>query len=125
MGSRQKSGRLRVPAAPAHLTTYEIGWKSSFMERRVVFNVAALYNDYRDLQIYTLIPNPSGPINVLDNAQKAHTEGIDAEFIGRPFPGFTASIQLGLLSTRLDEYTSNRGPPPIDFTRKQLPSASH
>src|SRR5258708_12524770 len=98
MGSRQKSGRLRVPAAPEHVTTYEIGWKSSFMDRRVVFNVAAFYNDYRDLQIYTLIPNPSGPINVLDNAQKAHTEGINAEFTGTPFPRFTPPFKLALFS---------------------------
>jgi iron complex outermembrane receptor protein len=125
MGTPEQIARLLVPAAPEHVTTYEIGWKSSFMDRRVVFNVAAFYNDYRELQIYTLIPNPAGPINVLDNAQKAHTEGIDAEFIGRPFPGFTASVQLGLLSTRLDEYTSNRDPSQIDFTGKQLAYAPH
>lgn len=125
MGTPQQVARLLVPAEPEHVTSYEIGWKSSFIDHRLIFNVAAFYNDYRDLQIYTLIPNPSGPINVLDNAQKAHTEGIDAEFIARPFAGFTASIQLGLLSTRLDDYVSNRDPAQIDFTGNRLAYAPH
>ena len=117
------------PIGPEHVTSYEIGLKSSLFDNRLVFDAAAFYNAYRDLQVFTLVPPPQGgtglPVNVLDNAPKAHTEGIEAQVVARPFPALTASVQVGLLDTKLDEFVANRDPNQPDFSGNQLPNAPH
>ncbi|MBA3811127.1 MAG: TonB-dependent receptor [Caulobacteraceae bacterium] len=115
------------PIGPEHVTSYEVGLKSSLFDNRLVFDAAAFYNAYRDLQVFTLVPPPEGgtglPVNVLDNAPKAHTQGIEAQIVARPFPALTASAQVGLLDTKLDQFVANRDPNQPDFSGNQLPNA--
>src|SRR5207249_1551890 len=97
------------PIKPEHVTSYEIGLKSNFFENRLIFNAALFYNDYSDMQVFVLVPPPPGdvsdfPVNVLQNARRAHTEGIEAQIMAKPVQPLTISAQLGWLNTRLDEY---------------------
>jgi iron complex outermembrane recepter protein len=124
-GTPDQVARLLVPAAPEHVTTYELGVKSTLLDHRLLVDLAGFYNDYRDLQIYSLVPSQAGPLNVLDNAKKAHTEGIDAEMKAKLFTGMTASLQIGLLSTRLDQFVSNRDPSQPNYAGNELPYAPH
>jgi len=45
-----------LPVGPEELASYEIGFKSEFLERRMKFNVAAFYYDWKDLQVFATIP---------------------------------------------------------------------
>jgi iron complex outermembrane receptor protein len=94
------------PVAPENNTAYEIGLKSEFLDRRVVFNVAAFYNDYRNLQVFALVPSPNGPLNTLTNAQKVHTYGADIELVAQPFSPLTLRAGIGLLETKVDRFVS-------------------
>ncbi len=117
-----------TPVKPEHVTAYEIGAKTSFFNNRLVFDAAAFYNKYDDLQVFVLVNPPPGdtsglPVNVLDNAQRAHTEGIEAQMIARPAPRLTLSTQIGLLTTRLDSYVAARAPGTPDYSGNQLPNS--
>ncbi len=118
------------PARPEHVTTYEMGFKSSFFDDRLVVDAAIFYNDYRDLQVFILVPPPPGDegafsVNVLQNAKRAHTQGIEAQVVARPVPQFTVSAQMGWLDTRLDEYSSVRAQGTSDYSGNQLPVSPH
>jgi iron complex outermembrane receptor protein len=119
--------RQLIPVAPEKVTAYEIGIKTSLFDRHVIFNAAAFYNDYRDMQVFVLAPGIDGglPINVLDNAKKAHTDGLDLTLIVKPTAAFTATVQAGVLEARLDQYVSNRDVSQPDYSGNQLPMAPH
>jgi iron complex outermembrane receptor protein len=117
------------PVKPEHVTTYEVGAKTSFLDRRLIFDAAAFYNQYDDLQVFVLVNPPAGdiegslPVNVLDNAKSAHTEGLEAQITARPISPLTASVQLGWLETRLDNYVADRAPGTPDYSGNQLPNS--
>jgi iron complex outermembrane recepter protein len=117
------------PVNPEHVTSYEVGVKSAFLEGRLILNASAFYNRYNDLQVFVLVPPPPGggglPVNVLDNAQRAHTEGIEAQMTVRPLEALTASAQIGLLDTRLDAFVANKDPAQPDFSGRELPISPH
>jgi iron complex outermembrane receptor protein len=103
--------------------------KSSLFDRRIVFDAAAFYNDYKDMQVFVLVPPVAGgtglPVDVLDNAKKAHTDGLDLQLTARPIAALTATIQAGVLQTKLDSYVSNRDPSQPDYSGNQLPLSPH
>jgi iron complex outermembrane receptor protein len=63
---------------PEHLTAYEAGGKSQWLNGRLALNAAAFYYDFDDLQVRTVILG--GGVDVA-NAAKAELYGIDAEGI--------------------------------------------
>lgn len=84
---------------PETLTSYEVGLKSEFLNRRVRFNVAAFYNNYKDIQLNVLDPvNPR--INDVLNAGKARITGVEADLSARVFRGMTLSASYGHLDTK-------------------------
>lgn len=71
-------------AGPEKATSYEVGLKTELFNRRVRFNIAAFYTDYKDIQItYNVDPDGDGPIGnfvpVLSNAASAEIKGIEVE----------------------------------------------
>jgi iron complex outermembrane receptor protein len=118
--------RQLEPVQPETVTAYELGFKSSFLDRRVTLNVAAFYNDYKDMQVFVLIPPVvvgGFPLNVLDNAKKAETKGIDAEITVIPIPGLTLSAQVGLLRATLTDFVAVRDPTAPNYSGNRLPLA--
>lgn len=108
------------PVLPEKVTTYEVGMKSEFFDRRVTFNVAAFYNDYRNLQLFALVPSPLGPLNVAANARKARTYGADVDLTVRPVRNLTLSAQVGLLDTKLTQFLLVADPSVPDYSGNQL-----
>src|SRR5262249_48924600 len=106
------------PIKPENNTAYEVGVKSTWLDHRLLFNSALFYNDYREEQVFILVPiAPLLAINVLTNARRAHEEGADVEVIGKPIDNLTLTAQLGLLQAKID---SDEG-----FHGRQLPLAPH
>ncbi len=71
-------------AGPEKATSYELGLKSELFDRRLRFNIAGFYTNYRNIQVtYNIDPDGPGPIGafvpVLANAGKAHLKGIEIE----------------------------------------------
>ena len=114
------------PIKPEHVTAYELGFKSSLLDGDMIFNAALFYNNYKDMQVFSLINSPTPgnpPVNILDNAPKAHTQGAEFHIIYQPVTNFTATVNVGYLETRLDEYSVALAPGAPDYSGNVLPVA--
>ena len=119
--------RQLQPVRPEKVQAYEVGIKSSLWNDRMILNAAAFYNDYRNMQVFVLIPGVAGgsglPVNVLDNARAAYTEGMEFTMVVKPLPELTLSAQGGLLKTKLTSFVSDRDPSQPNYSGNQLPLA--
>lgn len=113
------------PVRPETVTAYELGLKTSYFDRRLIIDAAAFYNDYKDLQIFVLVPEDNVGVNVLDNAQDAHTQGVELQMTARPTSALTASVQMGWLNTRLDKVALAADVGNVPLVGKQLPVSPH
>lgn len=125
------------PVKPEYVTTYEAGLKSSWFDDRLVFDGSGFYNDYRDMQLFLLAPPPASicppgspaggnclPNNILSNAD-AFTAGSDIEMIGKPFDDFTAKVDVGILTTRINRTVGPIAPGQPDMVGEQLTLSPH
>ena len=81
---------------PEFVTTYEVGFKSSFWNNRGRLNVAAFYSDYTDMQI--LLREAVASVTV--NAGEATLKGFEAEFILLPVEGLTLQGGIGYVDAK-------------------------
>jgi iron complex outermembrane receptor protein len=116
------------PIKPETVTTYEIGEKASFFDRRLVLDSAIFYNDYRNEQVFatvtqTILSGGGLPIqttaSALTNAPKAFTEGVEVELTAAPFHGLTLNLQPAWLNTHLS------APNFAAIDNKELANAPH
>lgn len=68
---------------PDTLTNYEIGIKTQFLDNRVLFNLAAFYIDWKDIQLTA----STGGISYLTNGGTAKSEGFEGNITVRPIDG--------------------------------------
>lgn len=76
-----------IPYRPENMTSYELGAKTQFLDDKVRLNVAAYYNDYKDLQTQNFINGRQ----FFDNAGKAKIKGFEAEMDVVPVAGLNLS----------------------------------
>ncbi|HYI41225.1 MAG TPA: TonB-dependent receptor [Allosphingosinicella sp.] len=101
---------------PEQVTSYEIGYKASFLDRRLRLAVAGFYADYKDVQV----PGSVGAIvngiptfvGVTTNAGKATFKGVEVEALATLFRGGDGSRlnfagTLGYLDAQYDEFITN------------------
>lgn len=86
-----------------HTLDFELGFKTSLLDKRLSLNVNLFYTDYKDLQTYQY--NALGSFEV-SNAGEAHATGIEADFAARPAPGWDIYGSAGYLKTEYDDYKS-------------------
>jgi outer membrane receptor protein involved in Fe transport len=116
-------GINRRPTAPAYavekLTNYEIGWKTSWLDGKVLFNGALFLEKLTQAQ-FAVTSDQNGITDIV-NAGRARSKGIEADLTVRPSRGF--SVQLSgtlvdaVITTDLCKYTN----PAFDCT---IPSPS-
>jgi iron complex outermembrane receptor protein len=84
---------------PEKLTTYEAGFKSSFLGGDVVLNGSLFYNDYADIQrtIYVCPTSASTTCGMPVNAGTGRSYGAEIETVLRPIAGLQINGSLGLL----------------------------
>jgi iron complex outermembrane receptor protein len=102
------SPNIDPPMSPMYLTetawASEIGAKSSWVDGRLIANVALFYNDVRNYQVEQFIPN--GVDFTIVNAPRAHTMGLELEVATLPLPGLKLSAFSGVMDARLERYTN-------------------
>lgn len=109
------------PYDPETVTAYELGLKTDLADGLARLNAALFYNDYSDMQIFTVVSG-GGPVafQVLDNAANAVTQGAEIELTALPAEGLNLSLGLAYLDTELKDYQSDSG---IDFSGNALVQA--
>lgn len=101
-----KSGGFNLTAAaaappfgPERLTSYEVGAKSEFFDKRLRLNVSGFYYDYKGIQQTTLV----GALETVYNAAGAEVYGLDADLDAIITNNFKVNGGLELLHS---DYTS-------------------
>lgn len=109
------------PYEPETVTAYELGVKTDLADGLARLNAAVFYNDYKDMQIFTVVSG-GGPVAfaVLDNAANAVTQGAEIELTALPAEGLNLSLGLAYLDTELKDYQTDSG---VDFFGNALVQA--
>jgi iron complex outermembrane receptor protein len=114
-----------APVKPEQVTAYEIGAKTNFFDDRLIFDASLFYNDYRDEQVFILVPiSPLVATNILTNAKKAHMVGADIQAVAKPIDSLTLEANLGLLQSKIDS-TDPSVSSPAGYHGNQLPLSPH
>jgi iron complex outermembrane recepter protein len=86
---------------PEFVDTYELSYRSNWLDRTFEFNANAFYNDYTDQQIVVL--NEVYTVNEIFNAGSSHSYGAEFEARWRPIAPLQLFATLGLLQSEFDE----------------------
>lgn len=105
-----------IPFAPEIAYSYEVGFKSEFLDNRVRLNVAAYTSDVNDIQRSTLVSVPPvppatvpGTATLLGNAGKVRIRGLEAELTAVLFEGFTVQASGALVDPKYVRYADLTG----------------
>ena len=98
---------------PEEVTSYELGWKGSFFDKRVFAGLALFHAKYKDMQIPASVPCIVSGIasfcGLTSNAGKARIQGIEFEGNARLFgnpggPRMNFAWSLGYLNADFKEF---------------------
>jgi len=81
--------------------TYEFGWKTTWLDRRLLVNGAVFYSDYQDLQVTVLTPTGR---NNLTNASDAEIEGAELEIEAQPTDNLSIGATFAYLDPQYKDY---------------------
>jgi len=98
-------------AEPEKLTSYEIGAKTEFWNRRGIFNFAAFHYDYKNQQFLDAFALPGGLGTGFRtvNAPKSKVNGAEFEFQVRVTNDLQIMANLGLLHSEYVDLTLHKG----------------
>jgi outer membrane receptor protein involved in Fe transport len=104
------------------ITSYEVGAKLAFFDRKLRINVAGFYYDYLNKQFFTYKPVPIlGVSALLVNIPKSTAKGIDADITINPVRGLTLRSGVTYVKTSVGNFTGfDTGSSLIDFTKKEF-----
>jgi iron complex outermembrane receptor protein len=77
---------------PEENRTYEIGAKTQWLDRRLTFNTALYYVDWKDLQINSRSVDPANIFGIVRNTGNALSRGVEVELRVAPTDSFQAGI---------------------------------
>ncbi|MBV9510268.1 MAG: TonB-dependent receptor [Caulobacteraceae bacterium] len=106
--NRASSLATALPYNQENITTYEIGLKTDWFDRRLQVNGTVFYNDFSGLQETASVPSPitGGYVSVRSNAHQAHSEGVELETSAQPIDGLVLTGNVSYLWTRFDSFAN-------------------
>jgi len=87
---------------PELLTSYEIGYKSSWLDNRLTFNSALFYQYDKDYQFF-YIDLDAGGSQVISNLSRVEIMGFESELNWRVRTGWEVFASLGLLDSQIKQ----------------------
>lgn len=110
------------PFSPETVDTYEIGLKTELFDRKLRLNLAAFWNERKNMQLSVFTGFIGGLAQTsIRNAGAARVRGFEAEMLARPVDWFTIQASLGYLDgkfkTLLEADPLNPGGPPINVAK--------
>ncbi|HWM26852.1 MAG TPA: TonB-dependent receptor, partial [Woeseiaceae bacterium] len=103
--------------------SYELGLKGSYLEGRLLMNLAAFIANYDDYQVNQFVDLGGGRTSIrINNAAKVETSGFEAETTLRVTEDFTLQASLGLLNAEFESFPAG-GTAGADVSGNKLPNA--
>jgi iron complex outermembrane receptor protein len=115
------------PYKPEIATVYEVGMKSELFDRRLRFNWAGYYTDYKDIQRSVTVAGPSSTptnitiVSIVSNAASAEIYGGEFEASLRVSDAFTLSATYGYTHGNYKSFVDFSG----DRSREEFPFPEH
>ncbi len=103
---------------PEYSWNYEIGFKGSFFDKRLITNLNAFFIDWKDQQISQKVVGGTGYL--YRNAGSSVSKGVEAEIIYRPCESFSLGGSLGLTQAKFTDYQPDKNKPD-NFNGNYLP----
>lgn len=114
IGSVGLSTREDIEFEPEKIAQYELGWKTSWLDRRLLLNGALFYMDFTDKQVSTQAIINNQLTNVIQNAAGAEVKGLELALQYKPIPEVTlAAAYTYLDGTYTDYRVQSTGAPEI------------
>ncbi|CCA90442.1 MULTISPECIES: TonB-dependent receptor [unclassified Novosphingobium] len=96
---------------PEKADSYELGFKSQFLDNRLRFNATAFYVKYQDLQKQLNVPievnGQPNQVTLFVNAASATVKGLEVEAQANPVEGLTLRGVLGYQDGKYNSYTAD------------------
>jgi len=91
---------------PENLNSYELGYKSEWLDGRLNFNANVFHYDYKNAQVNVVgLFNGSGTaISYLQNVASSHVDGAEFEVEALPINNLHITANIGYLQTKFDEF---------------------
>lgn len=89
---------------PEEIDSYEIGFKSRWLDNTLQLNGAAFYNDESDIQLSVFIPRDGGVASVIENAGESVKQGLELEVVYMPNADLMLSANYGYLDSEFTEF---------------------
>jgi len=112
-----------IPYDPETVDNFELGYRSEWMQNRLIFNATAFYMDYQDKQEEIQEPSETsgtGQVTRVVNASSATITGLEIDMMYLFSSGLTVRANLGLLDAEYDDFLVNTGsaddPIYVDFS---------
>lgn len=108
-GRAQTAFSSVTPFAPETVDSYEIGAKTAWFDRKLLFNVAFFTTRYQNMQQTSTIPANTtiGNETVIFNVGSSRISGAEIDFVARPASSFTLRGSVGLLHTKFKGFLTN------------------
>jgi iron complex outermembrane receptor protein len=121
-GFNTRSAALE-PFEPETLKASEVGFKASWLDRRLQTNVAAFFNKAQDQQVSEFRAGAGGATNVVTNAGASEYTGIEFEILAKPIESVTLNWAMGFVNPEYKEYgTSYLTNPALPFNAVTNPT---
>jgi iron complex outermembrane receptor protein len=103
--ARQANYLIDPSYDPEYVKNYELGWKTTLMDGRMIFNGAFFRSDYNDKQESILIPVSTANVaTVVRNASSMEMNGVELETMIRFNEAFDLMVTYGHLSAEYADY---------------------
>jgi iron complex outermembrane receptor protein len=100
-GSNEASPTFTRTYNPESVTSYEVGFKSDLLDRRLRVNLAAYLAKYKDLQLNISADAQDASLADTFNAGKATVKGIEADITAVPFKGLTLQANYSYTTSKI------------------------
>lgn len=70
---------------PEYVWSYEAGFKTEWLDNRLLLNIAGFFNDYTDIQLTSIHAVQGVIVAVTENAGEARIKGMELEMVAQPF----------------------------------------
>lgn len=110
-GYRPGSPNAALPDVPPQvdadtIVNYELGLKSEFLQRRVLFDISVYHIDWKDIQLTAT--NDQG-IGFFENGGTARSRGIELTSAYAPIPGLRLGVNAAYTDAEITEDTPSLG----------------
>ena len=95
--------------APETLVSTEFGAKTTWLDGKLIANVAVFNNEYENFQARVSRGDTATAVFGVINAGKLNQQGAELELSFRPVPAFGVNAQVGYLDAKYDEFRDPSG----------------